>query len=88
MVNGGPSIFFRHLEDSDKGTLPMLFIVITEALNKMLIRAREIDLFKLKVGGGVNAEEIIHLLFTDDIMIFCEQDKRVMRNLRCILMSF
>lgn len=67
----------------------LLFIVIMKALNKMLIRARELVLFRgLMVGVGEHAEEITHLLFIDDTMLFCEPDEHAILNLIWVLMDF
>lgn len=42
-----------------------------KALNKMLLGARELDLFKcLKVGVGEHTEEKIHIFFANDTMLF------------------
>lgn len=56
-----------------------------EALNRMLIRARELDLFKgLKVGLGKHTEEITCLFFADNTILFYEQDEHAMLNVRCL----
>lgn len=40
-------------------------------LNKMLQRGRQLELLKgLKVGEGEHAEVVVHLFFSDDILVF------------------
>lgn len=49
MVNGGLSVFltvFVGLRQCDPFS-PILFVVIMEVLNKMLMRARELELLKV-----------------------------------------
>lgn len=59
-----------------------------EVLNKMLRRATELELFRgLKVGAGEHTEEVTHLLFADDTILFYESDKQAMFNVKCVLMS-
>lgn len=42
-----------------------------EALNMLLLRARELELFNgEKTGGNKHMEEVTDLFFTDDILIF------------------
>lgn len=40
------------------------------------------------MGVREHDEEVIHLFFTDDTKLFCELDKGIMLNLRCVLMDF
>lgn len=62
--------------------------MVTEALNRMFIRARECDLFTgLKVGMGDHAEESTDLFFAKDALLFRELEMRDMLNIRCVLMS-
>lgn len=81
--------YFQDFQRSQTGDLlsPLLFIMVMEALNKMLIRTRELKLFRdPKVGAEKHAEEVTHLFFADDNMFICQLDERAMLNLRCILM--
>lgn len=53
----------------------------------MLIKAKECNLFKgLKVEKRDRVEEVTHLFFVNDAMLFYGPDKIVMLNLRCVLM--
>lgn len=40
------------------------------------------------MGVGDHVEEVIHLFFADNTLLFCESYKRVMLHLRCVLMGF
>lgn len=42
----------------------------------------------LKVGDGERVEEITHLFFVDDTLLFYELNERFLLNIRCILLSF
>lgn len=90
MVNRGMSSFLKATSGLRQRNplYLLLFIVVTEVLNKLLIRVRQLKLSRgLKVGVGKHANEVTHLFFADDIMLFCEPDERVMLNLRCVLMG-
>lgn len=64
MLNEGPSGFFkasRRLRQGDP-LFPLLFIVVVEALNKLLARAMEADFFRgLCVGKQEGRVEVTHL---------------------------
>lgn len=60
-----------------------------EALNKLLLRVRELELFKcLNVDMDYHMEEVAHLFFMDDNLVFYEPEERAILNLRCVLLSF
>lgn len=82
--------FSSLVEGYGKWTLSLLlFIVAMEVLNRMLICAREHSLLRyLKVGAQNYIEEVTHLFFIDDAMLFCEPDKGMILNLECVLMGF
>lgn len=76
IINGGPSTLFKPSKGLRQGDplSPFLFIVVMEALNKMILKAREQNLFQgLKVGKGASKEEISHLFFTDDVLLLANQ---------------
>lgn len=65
-VNGGSFSFFKISGGIGQGDplSHLLFIVIMEVLVRMLIRAREPDMFRgLKVGVREHTKEITHLFF-------------------------
>lgn len=48
-----------------------------EALNKILMKAREQNMFQgLCVGNETFKEEATHLFFVDDVLLFCEPDMK------------
>nr|XP_048336943.1 uncharacterized protein LOC107411956 [Ziziphus jujuba var. spinosa] len=63
---------------------PFLFIIYSELLSRMLQKLeREGKIHGVKIGRTNPA--ISHLLFTDDILLFCRADLREMRELqKCI----
>lgn len=87
----GTSTFFRTsrgLRQEDPLS-PFLFIVEMEALNRMLVKVREHNLFQdLSVGKGDVREEVTHFFFTDDVLLFCEPEKKALLSIRCVLMGF
>lgn len=80
----------RQLEACDSEILsPLLFIIVIEALSRLLERAREVELVKgVKVGRGDRQIELSHLCFADDTLIFCQPEERIILQLRCILLCF
>lgn len=52
---------------------PLLFVVIMEALSKMMSTTGDIGLLFGFLVGSMNHEEMVmpHLLITDDMLIFC-----------------
>lgn len=72
MVNGWPPSFFRatRVVLCKRSVIP-IFIIIVEALNKIIPRAREFGmLVGLEVDNGEHVEEITHLFFVDDTLLF------------------
>lgn len=87
LVNGG--IFLSFLRLPREILIPLLFIIVIEALNKLLLRGTERGLIKgIRVVVGEQAVEFTHLFFADNTLVFCELDERVLLNLRCILLCF
>ena len=83
MVNGNSDGFFpssRGLRQGDPLS-PLLFIIIMEALSRMLERAAERGLL-----GKSNGVELMisQLLFADDTLIFCGADLTQLRHLQGI----
>lgn len=91
LINGGPSDFFRAsrgLRQVDPLS-PMLFILIMEALDGLMNRAKELQLLKgVSVGRGNMIQDVSHLLFADDTLIFCHPDVRNLLHLRLFYCVF
>jgi hypothetical protein len=92
LINGSPSGFFsssRGLRQGDPLS-PLLFVVVMEALSRMMTATVDRGLlFGFSVGSRNNEELLVsHLLFADDTLIFCEANSEQLRHLRCIFLCF
>jgi len=92
LVNGTPSGFFtssRGLRQGDPLS-PLLFVVVMEALSRMLVAALEQGSMTGFAVGHRESEAIVvnHLLFADDTLIFCGAEEEQIRHLRCIFLCF
>jgi len=71
---------------------PLLFVVVMEALSRLLSAMMESRVVSGYFVGSRNQEEMIvsHLLFIDDTLLFffCEPSVEQFRNLRCLLLCF
>jgi hypothetical protein len=92
MINGSSCGLFessRGLRQGDS-LLPLLFVVVMEALNKLLMRAEEGHFLRgFEVQGRNNNPLMIsNLLFADDTLIFCDADVDQIGYLKCTLLCF
>lgn len=80
--------FFKSLRGLRQSDLlsPFLFIMVMEAMSRMISRAENGFLLGFVVGEEGLA--ISHLQYVDDTMIFCGADIRQVGYLRCILCCF
>jgi len=69
---------------------PLLFVVVMEALSRILADALDQgDLTGFLVGSRDSEALVVnHLLFVDDTLIFCGAQEEQIRHLRCIFLSF
>ena len=85
LINGTPSNFFcstRGLRQGDPLS-PYLFLLVMEILSQLLFRARSggyIEGFKVGNSNGVG-RDLLHLLFTDDTLLFCKANSVQVRYL-------
>ena len=89
IFNGCPCKPFRMGRGLRQGDplSPFLFVLVTEVLNRVLIRAAEVGLFKgLQIGS--HRETLTHLQFADDTLLFCEANEIYLQNLKKVLLSF
>jgi hypothetical protein len=93
LVNGTPLGFFffssRGLRQGDPLS-PILFVVVMEALSRMLIAALDQgNLTGFSVGSSeFEALVVNHLLFADDTLIFCGAQEEQIRHLRRVFLCF
>lgn len=84
MINGGPSFFVNASRDLRQGDplFPLLFILVMEALNKLLEQARTLSLIKGITVGKEKKIELTHLFFAEDTLLFCQTEANNLLNLR------
>jgi hypothetical protein len=85
---GQASLFFKPGRGLRHGCplSPLLFLLIVKGLSRLLKEASENGSFKgICIGLACN---ITHLLFMDDIMIFCEGSRRIVKKFKNILDLF
>jgi len=84
--------FFQSLRGIRQGDplSPLLFVVVMEALSKMLNASMIQGLLSGFSVGIRNNEALVvnHLLFADDTLIFCGAQAEHVRNLRCTFLCF
>lgn len=91
MVNAGPSNFFKASRDLRQGdpVLPLLFLTVMEAFNRLTDRTGELNVVKsIMVGSGETWVRVSYLFLADNALIFCEPDLIALLHLRCILLCF
>jgi hypothetical protein len=92
LVNGIPSGFFFSSRGLRQGDLlsPLLFVVVMEALSRMLTATMNHGLLTGFQVGFRNHEVLAmsHLLFADDTLIFCGANSEHIRYLQCIFLCF
>ena len=92
LVNGSPCGFFQSFRGIRQGDplSPLLFVIVMEALSRLIDKASGVRLLSgFSVGGEESAPlQISHLLFVDDILIFCEANSDSLTYLWVILTCF
>ena len=90
LVNGTPCGFFpssRGLHQGDPLS-PLLFIIVMEALSRLLARARDGCYISGFGVGRVNHISISHLLFADDTLILCGAARDQLCHLKSVFVWF
>jgi hypothetical protein len=92
LVNGTPAGFFSSSRGLRQGDLlsPLLFVIVMEALSKMLTVTVDKSLLSGFSVGSRNsvAVHISHLLFADDTLVFCGANNDHLRYLRVLFLAF
>ncbi|GKV51184.1 hypothetical protein SLEP1_g57855 [Rubroshorea leprosula] len=87
--NGSPIEEFSMKKGLRQGDplAPFLFLMVAEALNGLILKAKEKDLYN---GATVGTEglEVTHLQFADDSIFFCEASKENIKTIKGILRIF
>jgi hypothetical protein len=92
LINGSSCGFFQSSRGIRQGDplSPLLFVIVMEALSRMIDKASDVGLLSgFSVGGEISDPlRISHLLFVDDTLIFCEASPDNLIYLRAILTWF
>ena len=69
---------------------PILFLIIMEGLNRMLNKVEGVGLIRgFKANGRRGGGEcVLHLLFADDTILFCDVDVEQILHVRMLLLCF
>jgi hypothetical protein len=88
LINGSASPFFKAERGVRQGCplSPLLFLLVVECLSHFLIEAKSVGNFRgIKISPGLY---ISHLLFVDDILIFCDGSRQDIEKLSEGLLLF
>lgn len=66
---------------------PFLFILVTDALNKILTKAMS-EGFVVVLGNFPNMDNILNLHFVDDTLLFLKTDPKVLLHIKWLLLGF
>ncbi|GKV22123.1 hypothetical protein SLEP1_g32015 [Rubroshorea leprosula] len=89
LVNGSPTEEFSMKKGLRQGDplAPFLFLLVVEALNGLILKAKEEDMYS-GVAVGTEGMEVTHLQFADDSIFFCEASDENIKTIKGILHTF
>ncbi|GKU95921.1 hypothetical protein SLEP1_g9218 [Rubroshorea leprosula] len=89
LVNGSPTAEFSMEKGLRQGDplAPFLFLLVAEALNELIYKAKELNLYK-GVEMGEERLEVTHLQFADDSIFFCDASDSNIKAIKGILRTF
>eukprot|EP01018_Ginkgo_biloba_P018081 Gb_04379 [translate_table: standard] len=88
LINGSTSPFFKPTRGLRQGCplSPYLFLLVVEGLSRAIKEAKSQRILQgIKVGRG---ESITHLLFVDDVLLFCSSSVHKGQSMKDILQLF
>ena len=92
LVNGSPEGFFGNSRGLRQGNSlsPLLFLLIMEVLSRVLRKTKECGLIHGFHVGPINSVgvRISHLLFSNDIILFCDAPRDQLLSIRLALSCF
>jgi hypothetical protein len=92
LINGSPAGFFPSSRGIHQGDplSPLLFLLVMEVLNRMLKKTEEGGFIHgFQVGAALGDRmEVSHLLYADDIILFCDACPEQVTYLRRVLTCF
>ncbi|KAE8711371.1 Ethanolamine-phosphate cytidylyltransferase [Hibiscus syriacus] len=90
LVNGSPTEEFSMGKGLRQGCSlsPLLFNLVGELLNRMLMKAADVGLFQGFTFGRSDALSLTHLQFADDLIVFCRDSSTYILNIKRVLRTF
>ena len=92
LVNGSPASFFGSSRDlrQDDPLSPLLFLLIMEVLSRILKKSEESGLIHGFHVRPINSTgiRISHMLFADNIILFCDASREQLLSIRLALTCF
>ncbi|KAE8678433.1 hypothetical protein F3Y22_tig00111410pilonHSYRG00088 [Hibiscus syriacus] len=90
LVNGSPTEEFSMGKGLRQGCSlsPLLFNLVGELLNRMLMKAADVGFFQGFTFGRSDALSLTHLQFADDLIVFCRDSSTYILNIKRVLRTF
>ena len=84
LVNGSATRFFKPSKGLQQGCplAPLLFLIVEKVLIRALVNTKRIGVLK---GIKIGSNNLSHLLFVDNILLFCDDSKQDVFKLKEVL---